>query len=220
MKETIIRIREDGNIILEELKDGVTSFKPISPDSLLQCLNLSLLRGGVSSGLLPRNCLSFIGLDNGAREVVILHPETRADINYFGTEYKDFPIMRCVFGFNISNEGRVSNCRLGVIADEKPRPTTPMFVYPFGNVNGFNLCIGNNPLPQVKSLHTMESLTYLLLSLPNNNDSFGPHKNKLRLEQRDLLELIKDKAPAFYYSDILVSCNSTLGDFIAGRGMQ
>jgi len=220
MKETIIRIREDGNIILEELKDGITSFKPISPDSLLKCLNQSILRGGICSGLLPRNCLSFTSHDGGTREVVILHPENRADINYFGTEYKNFPIMRCVFGFNISSEGRVSNCRLGVIADEKPRPTTSMFVYPFGNVNGFSLCIGNNPLPPVKSLHTMESLTYLLLSMPNNNDHFNPNKNKLGLEQRELLEFMKNKSPEVYYSDILMSCESTLGDFIAGKYMQ
>ena len=220
MKETIIRIREDGSIVLEELKDGITSFKPISPDSLLGCLNRSILRGAISSGLLPRNCLSFTSHDGGVREVVILHAENRADINYFGTVYKDFPIMRCVFGFSISGEGRVSNCRLGVIADEKPRPTTPMFVYPYGNVSGFSLCIGNNPLPQVKSLHTMESLTYLLLSLPNNNDDFSTHKNKLGFQQRELLEFMKDKSPEVYYSDILVSCKSTLGDFIAGRGMQ
>ena len=220
MTETIIRIREDGNIVLEELKDGVTSFKPITADSLLVCLNRSILRGTVSSGLLPRNCLSFTSHDNGMREVVILHPENRADINYFGTEYRNFPIMRCVFGFNISNEGKVSNCRLGVIADEKPRPTTSMFVYPFGNVNGFNLCIGNNPLPQIKSLHTMESLTYLLISLPNNNDNFNLYKNKLGLEQRELLEFMKDKTPETYYSDILVPCESTLGDFISGKPMQ
>jgi len=220
MKETIIKIREDGNIILEELKDGVTSFKPISPDSLLKCLNQSIIRGSICSGLLPRNCLSFTGHDGGTREVVILHPENRTTIKYFGTEYKDFPIMRCVFGFNISSEGRVSNCRLGVIADERPRPTTPMFVYPFGNVNGFALCIGNNSLPQVKSLHTMESLTYLLLSLPNNNDNFSSYNNKLYFEQRELLEFMKDKAPEIYYSDILIPCESTLGDFIAGRCMR
>ena len=220
MKETIIRIKEDGSIILEKLKDGVTSFKPISPDSLLECLNMSIIRGAVGSGLLPRNCLSFTGHDGGTREVVILHPENRADINYFGTEYKDFPIMRCVFGFRISKEGKVSNCRLGVIADERPRPTTPMYVYPFGNVNGFNLCLGNNTLPEVKSLHTIESLTYLLLALPNNNDHFSMHKNKLGFEQRDLLAFMKDKPPETYYSDILIPCESTLGDFIAGKYMQ
>ena len=220
MKELIIRIKEGSSIVIEELKNGITTFKPITPDSLLDCLNRSILRGAVSSGLMPPNCLSFTEYDNKVREVVISHPKDRADINYYGTEYKDFPIMCCVFGFNISAEGRISNCRLGVLADEKPRPTTPMFVYPFGNVNGFNLCIGNNPLPKVKNLYTMGSLTYHLLSLPNNNDRFSPHNNKLGFEQRELLEFMKDKSPKTYYSDVLIPCASTLDDFIAGRHMQ
>jgi len=219
MSELIIRIKE-GNITVEECKNGITSFKPITPDSLLACINHSILRGSISSGLLPRNCLSFTSGDNGVREVVIMHPENRADIKYFETEYKNFPIMRCVFGFNVSNEGRISGCRLGVIADERPRPTTPMFVYPFGNVNGFSLCIGNNPLPHVKSFHTMESLTYHLLSLPHNNHNFTSQNNKLGFEQRALLEFMKGRPPEAYYSDVLIPCVSTLEDFIAGRHMQ
>jgi len=219
MSELIVRIKDDG-IAVEECINGITSFKPITPESLLKCISLSVLRGSVSSGLLPRNCLSFTSSDNGERDVVIMHPENRADIKYFETEYKNFPIMRCVFGFHVSSEGRISNCRLGVIADERPRPTTPMFVYPFGNVNGFSLCIGNNPLPYVKSFHTMESLTYHLLSLPHNNHNFNTQNNKLGLEQRALLEFMKDKTPDMYYSDILIPCASTLGDFIEGRNMQ
>lgn len=200
---------------VEENRNGVISFKSITAESLLNCINLSILRGEVNSGMLPRNCLSYTAYDNGARDVVIMHPENYADISYFGTVYKNLPWMRCVFGFYISKEGKVSNCRLGVIADERPRPTTPMFTYPFGNVSGVTLCIGNNPLPVVKSLHTMESLTYHLLSLPNNNHSFSPNNNKRGFEQRDLLEYMKDKTPDVYYKEILLPRKSTLGDFIA-----
>jgi hypothetical protein len=219
MSELIIRIKENG-ITIEECKNGITSFKPITPDSLLKCIQHGTLRGSVSSGLLPRNCLSFTNYDDGTREITIMHPETRADIRYYDTEYKNFPIMRCIFGFHISNEGKISSCRLGVIADERPRPTTPMFIYPFGNVNGFRLCIGNNPLPPVKSFHTLESMTYHLLSIPHNNDSFRAQNNKLGFEQRTLLEFLKDKTPETYYSEVLVSCSSTLGDFVAGKHME
>jgi hypothetical protein len=214
--ELIIRIKSEGRVSVEECKDGVTSYKTIAPDSLLECISKSLLRGGVSSGLLPKNCLSFSTLDNGNRDVTILHPEDKADISYFGTQYKDFPLPRLIFGFRISDEGRISECRLGVVGNESNlKPTTPMFIYPFSNVSNTRLCIGNNPLPKVKSLHTLGSLTYHILSMDNNNDHFRPQNNKANLEMRDLLELLKNKKQSYYYEHVLVPGGTTLGDFIA-----
>jgi hypothetical protein len=120
-----------------------------------------------------------------------------------------------VFGFSISKEGRVSSCRLGVIAnDDMLKPGTKMYSYPFSNVSGFRLCTGNNTFPKCGSVHTIASLPYFILSMPNNNDHFEPLHNKQKLEMRDLLELLKDKDQAFYYSDILISNRATLNDFI------
>lgn len=215
--ELIIRIKDDGSISVEEYNNGVKSFKTIAPDSLLDCINKSLFRGGVSSGLLPKGCLSFTTCDNGERDVFILHPEDRADVSYYGTVYKDFPLPRMAFGFRISDEGRISQCSLGVVGnDSNLKPTTPMFEYPFGNVSGTRLCIGNNPLPKVQSFHTLGSLTYHILSMDNNNDQFRPSNNKLGLEMRDLFELLKDKQQSYYYENILKPSNMTLGNFIKG----
>jgi len=214
--EMIIRIKANSDVTVEEIKGGVKSFKTIAPDSFLDCINKSLLRGGVASGLLPRGCLSFTAHDNGSRVITLLHEPDRADISYVGTEYKKFPLPRLVFGFTISNEGRVSNSRLGVIDNTNIlTPTTPMFVYPFSNVSDTHLCIGNNRLPQVKSLHTLGSLPYFLLGADNNNHSFTPSNNKLGLEMRDLLELLKDKQQSYYYEHILLPSGKILGDFIA-----
>jgi len=214
--ELIIRIKPDGRVSVEEYKDGVTSYKIIAPDSLLDCISKSLLRGGVTSGLIPRNCLSVNTLDNGDRDVTILHLEDKADISYFGTQYKEFPLPRLIFGFRISNEGRISECRLGVVGNESNlKPTTPMFIYPFSNVSNNRLCIGNNPLPKVQSLHTLGSLTYHILSLDNNNDHFRASNNKAKLEMRSLLELLKDKQQSYYYKHVLISDGTTLGEFIA-----
>jgi hypothetical protein len=212
-----INIRIDaGGIFVEEYKDGVKSHKPITPDSLLECLNKSMMRGGVGSGLLPKNCLSVNIRDNGERDVTILHPQDKADISYYGTKYTDFPLPHLVFGFHISDEGRISQCRLGVVGNESNlKPATPMFMYPFSNVSGTRLCIGNNPLPKVESLHTLGSLTYHILSMDNNNDFFRASNNKLNLEMRDLLELLKDKQQSYYYEKILVPSGETLGSFIA-----
>ena len=218
MNETIIRISDDGRIMVEKDVSGVKSFKQIAPDALLECINRSLLRGAVHTGLLPKNCLSFSAYDDGNLDIVLLHSESKADISYFGTEYKDFPLPRLVFGFRLSKEGRVSSCRLGVIEDAGMiKPETKMFHYPLSNVSGFHLCTGNNTFPKCSSLHTLASLPYYILAMPNNNDHFSPSRNKPGLEMRDLLELMKDKEPGFYYSDILLPNGATLDDFISGR---
>ena len=215
MSETVIRISEDGKITVESDLEGIWSFKQIAPDTLVQCIDRSLLRGAVHSGLLPKNCISFSAYDDGNKEVVLLYPESKADISYFGTEYKDFPLPRLVFGFRLTSEGRISSCKLGVVENtDTLKPDTKMYHYPLSNVSGFHLCTGNNVLPKCTSLHKLSSLPYYIMSMPNNNDHFNHSHNKPALEMRDLLELLKDKDTAFYYSDILVPNGAVLNNFI------
>ena len=180
LSETVIRISSDGKVMIENDAGGVKSFKQIDPDTLVDCINKSLLRGAVHSGLLPKNCISFSSYDDGTRDVVLIHSENRADISYFGTEYKNFPLPRLVFGFRVTKESRVSSCRLGVIAnDDILKPDTKMFHYPLSNVSGFSICTGNNVLPKCANLHTLASLPYYIMAMPNNNDHFNPALNKL-----------------------------------------
>lgn len=215
MSEAVIRICEDGKVTVERDLEGIKSFKQIAPDTLIQCINKSLLRGAVHSGLLPKNCISFSTYDDGNKDIILIYPENKADISYFGTEYKNFPLPRLVFGFKLTAEGRVSNCKLGVIENtETLKPDTKMYHYPFSNVSGFHLCTGNNALPKCTSLHTLSSLPYYIISMPNNNDYFRNSYNKLNLEMRDLLELLKNKNSSFYYSDILIPNGAVLNDFI------
>ncbi|MBD5116281.1 MAG: hypothetical protein HDT48_02045 [Ruminococcaceae bacterium] len=215
MSETVIRICEDGKITVERDLEGIKSFKQIAPDTLIQCINKSLLRGAVHSGLLPKNCISFSAYDDGCKSISMVHSENMADISYFGTEYKNFPLPRLVFGFKLTAEGRVSSCKLGVVENtENLKLDTKMYYYPLSNVSGFHLCTGNNALPKCTSLHTLSSLPYYIISMPNNNDYFRNSYNKLNLEMRDLLELLKDKKSSYYYSDILIPNGAVLNDFI------
>ena len=219
MSETVIRISDDGRIMVEKDDGGVKSIKQIAPDALVECISRSLMRGAVHTGLLPKNCLAFSAYDDGNRAVVLLHPENKADVSYFGTEYKDFPIPKLVFGFRLSKEGRVSSCRLGIIDNcGMIKPETKMYHYPLSNVSGFHLCTGNNTFPKCNSLHTLASLPYYIMAMPNNNDHFSPNRNKLGLEMRDLLALLQDKPQEYYYTDILIPSDKTLGDFINRRG--
>lgn len=165
MSGTVIRISEDGKVTVEIDLNGVKSFKQIAPDTLIQCIDRSLLRGVVHSGVLPKSCISFSAFDDGNKEVALIYPENKANISYFGTEYKSFPLPRLVFGFKLTAEGRVSSCKLGVVENtDNLKPDTKMYHYPLSNVNGFHLCTGNNALPKCTSLHILASLPYYIMS--------------------------------------------------------
>ncbi len=147
----------------------------------------------------------------------LVHQESYADVSYYKTAYPRFPLPRLVFSFNINSDGRITGCDLGIIENtDFLKPTTEMYHYPFSNVSGFRLCTGNNTFPKCESLHTLGSLTYYILSMDNNNDRFAPNHNKQSLEMRDLFEMIKDKTPEFYYSDILITNGLKQNDFING----
>lgn len=107
---------------------------------------------------------------------------------------------------------------MGVVADEIPTEDTPMFFYPFSNVyEDDRVCTGNNVLPCYKKLSALKNFPRYLLGLPDNDDMFVRRHNRKDLEHKELMEHLKDKDPAYYYTDILVPNGRTLGDFIIGR---
>ena len=70
-------------------------------------------------------------------------------------------------------------------------------------------------MPKCESLHTLSSLPYLILEIPNNDDHYSVRDNRMGMEYRELLEHLKDKAPSYYYDNILVPENKTINDFIS-----
>ena len=46
---------------------------------------------------------------------------------------------------------------------------------------------------------------------------FSEKNNKLDLGYRDLLEHLKDRAPEYYYTDVLIPDGKTLKDFMERR---
>ena len=135
-------------------------------------------------------------------------------MSLYDTSYPHFPIPRLVFSFSLSGEGKVSCCRLGVVADETPTPETVMYHYPFSNVSGFHLCVGANTLPIYKKQYKAHHLPAFLLSIPNNMHSYSKTDNKLGMDYRELMEHLKDKDPSYYYTDILIPNSLTLQNFI------
>lgn len=220
ISDTILRISpERAEIVVEQNCNGVVARKTISPHSLTNCLLVSRVDDEARpTGLLPDGCVA-VTLMPKHRYYYIRYPELRADFTYFGTEYKNFPIPRLVFGFRyLTADCKVGECRVCVVKDERLTPDTPTYHYPFSNVS-FNgdICMGNNALPVYKDPSRLHTLAAYILRLPNNNDRYDRGHNALHLEYRDLLEQMKAKDPSHYYTDILVPNGLTLKDFMNRR---
>jgi len=213
--EIVLRINpQKCHLTVEENNGGVIAHKNISIQTLMECIRNSLRHGMVSSGLLPENCISVSFGETNERAVCILHPERFADFTYHKTCYERFPIPRLVFKFSLVKNLRVQSVSVCVVEEGRLKPDSKLFVWPFTNVRGYHMCIGNNVMPKCESLHTLASLPYHILQIPNNNDHYSPNLNKLKMEFRDLLEHLKDKDPAYYYEKVLVPSGKTLKDFI------
>ena len=96
-RELVLRICPDEHSIrVEDINNGVTSFKKIALETFYDCVRHSIRHEGVRSGFLPQNCFHVGVSENGERDFCLWHPYLRADISYFGTEYPDFPLPRLV----------------------------------------------------------------------------------------------------------------------------
>lgn len=219
-RDIILRVSPTRNtLIVEEQKQGgAVAYKEISPLELYFAINSSYTSKDYhNSGFLPENCL-HVSMNSVERHYILWNPELRADIAYGGKEYLDFPIPRLVFGVRMLESGKVAECSIGVVADETPSPETPMFYYPFSNVHpDSRVCSGNNIMPRYRKLSALRNFPRYLLGLPDNDDMYSSDRNKLGLGHLELLEHLKDKEPAYYYSDILIPNGKTLDDFICGR---
>lgn len=157
----------------------------------------------IQTGILPSNIISLTIRDD-SRYAVVEFPDEYADITYMSTTYEHFPLPRLLFGFRLESSGRISAVNLGVPALGKLTEKTPMFCYPFSNVNRFLLCTGANSLPRIPVLQSLQNLPGFIVSLPDNDDYFHEQYNRLGLGHRDLLEHLRDKDRQYYYDHVLV----------------
>lgn len=217
----IIRINTDrAEVEVEQhSKKGVITRKNISPESLSSCILTSRVDDeSHPTGLLPEGCIAVV-LEKKWAYYYIRYPELYADFSYFGTEYPHFPIPRLVFRFKyLLHEHKVTEACLCVVKDERLTRDTPTYRYPFSNVHGNqSICLGNNALPVYKDPARLHTLAAYILRMPNNDDLYSERNNQLHAGFRDLLEQMKNKTPAHYYTDVLVKDGKTLKDFLNGR---
>lgn len=125
-RDLVLRVSPSRNaFVVEEHKPGgIISYREIDPLELYYAISGSYTSNDfLESGFLPDHCL-HVSMSTTERNYIIWNPELRADIIYRDTEYQDFPIPRLVFGLRILENGKVAECSMGVVADEKPTEDT------------------------------------------------------------------------------------------------
>lgn len=215
--DTVIKLSPScAQIVVEQTERGVVSRKTVTAEVLFKAILGSRYDDGVHPvGFLPEHCFS-VTLAGKSMIYYLRFPNLQADVSYYGTEYPAFPLPRLVFSIRyLPESGKVGGVRMAVVQDERLTPDTPMYVYPFSNVYGnHQVCLGNNALPVYKDPARLHTLMRHVLAFPNNDDMFREENNRLGLGYRDLMEHLKNKPPAYYYSNVLLPTGKTLKDFM------
>ena len=164
-----IHISDSAQIFIEQTVGGTKVTKSAQLDDILLCLQSSIKPAASAySAVLPPNTLFYSHLtDTDAYSVALEYPYNTADITYMETEYPDFPLPKLVFGFKVNRDGKIQAVYSGVTENCTLREDTPMYFYPLSNVDAhnFQLCTGDNELPEISSRFVWESPFLPLLSV-------------------------------------------------------
>ena len=165
-------INDDLNLVVDDHRGETVKHKLISLNTFCKMIDRSTRKMDVASGLLPERCICYREMDCGERFVAIDLGRNAVDITYEQTKYENFPIPRLLFGFRMSKDDRIAEVQIAVADMGTLRDDTRLYKYPFSNVSGFNLCIGANVMPKIKSLRQLNGLPYYIFAMPDNNDRY------------------------------------------------
>ncbi len=130
--------------------------------------------------------------------------------------YKKVGMPRLIFAIKIF-ENMIQSVKVCAVKAVNITEDTPLFNYPFSNVDGVNkygsgsICFGSNKIStmNVKNLSSLHSVPNMFLSMPNNHDKYGHNLTDYRYE--DLLELLEGQP---FDNEILQPGDVTLKEWI------
>ncbi len=207
-------VNEDFNLVVEDGCGDTVKHKVISLNTFCRLIDNSAKLKDIETGLLPERCIAFRESADGTRFIALELGRENMDMTYENTKYDNFPIPRLIYGFKLNQENKITEVSVAVAGRGKLRESTELYKYPFSNVAGFNMCIGQNSMPKINTLHQLSGIPYYIFSMPDNNDRYSADRTKLNMEYRTMLEHLKDKSADYYYSDVLIESGKTLKDFI------
>lgn len=216
--EIIIHIDDRQQICVEIKENGIIQAKNIDAKTLTACLTQGIIEieAGFSSGFLPEGTI-WIEEKKGLRRILLEYASPTVNWRYGDILYEGFPLPRLLFGFCLTNIGRICHMAVGIPDSGELSMDTAMFLWPFSNVYRDNqVCLGNNTLPLLQSLTHLQDVARFFLTLPNNNDLYVQQNNRPGLPYPELLHHLKDKDRQYYYDHILVPSGATLQQFLGG----
>lgn len=205
----------DNYISIVTEKDGIITEKECAPEQLLNLL-LSSTSTGLSSGLLPKNCLE-VDLSPGMKKIFMSFEKGIFDIKCYDTIYQ-IEMPDCIFVFLIDiNASRIKKSYLVSVKTDKIREDTLIYHYPLSNVSTSNLsmCWGSNVLPSITSLNQLQGIPYLFFKSELNHDWYSGN-NTSKLPLRDLMVSLHKKEINIY--DILKPTGMTYKQFVESIG--
>lgn len=216
VREAVLYLNPLKTVVKTELirEDGTRLVKHIPSDALASELQAHVHLAPVRSGLLPPGCIALTAFQDGW-DITLDCGLDHCTVWYHNTEFPDFPLPRILLRCQVKGD-RISGFALGIADTGIITLDTQMYRCPFPNVNGFHLCTGSNQFTGYDTLWKLRSLPSRVISLPFGDDYYKPDCTKLDLSARDLFEHLKDKTPAYYYSDVLIPMGKTVTDFIGG----
>lgn len=206
-------VNEDLNLVVEDCRGKTIRHKVISLNNLCKIIDRNIELPVIRTGILPDRCVAYAE-KKGEKFVALDLGRFNMDLTYYNTKYENFPVPRLIYGFTLDDNNKITKVQV-TVADMGPlRDDTKLYIYPFSNVRGFNMCIGSNSMPKIKQLRQLTTIPYYIFAMPDNNDYYTPEKTKLNMEYRELLEHLKDKDEKYYYEHVLIPRTKTLKDFI------
>lgn len=196
------------------LQNSTHEVKHIPGDALVNALKAHIYAAPMKTGLLPPGVIALTAYPDGW-DVTLENITDRCTVYYHKTAYPDFPLPHLLLRCRVKN-GILSSFQMAVADEGALSPESRLYRCPFPNVRDFSLCVGSNQFTGYDTLWKLRGLMHRVLSLPFGDDYYQPDSTKLKLPARELFEHLKDKAPSYYYSDVLLLMGKTVTDFIGG----
>lgn len=195
-------------------QNGLRSVKFIENEDLMQAIRQHTYAPPLHSGLLPPNCIALT--EHKEQWTVTLASDfDYCEVSYHNTQYENFPVPRILLSCTLHGD-RLQNFRLAIADQGELTPQTVLYKSPFPNVNDFSLCVGSNAFTGYDSIRKLRTLLHRVMAVPFGDDYYRTEQTRLNLGARELFEHLKDKTPAYYYENVLISSGKTLSDFLGG----
>lgn len=221
---TLLEIKDDGSVAITHEDNGITVVKEVTLGDVAK-LFYSLVQDDIKEGkwfstsVLPPEVIAYGENEKGEIISVVLPwgPGTLPFI-YYTTVFQAIPYPRLVFKFILGRDKENAEYRFirtyvaAVIEKGNLHDDTPLYHYPFSHVSGTLMCTGNAVFPTFKSLFEVATkLPRLILTVPNENDSYTNDVNASHLPLRELLQVLdgQDEFPCEWLSPLKI----TLGEF-------